>query len=89
MPKLDLESDKDIIERITNYVMDDGNKYAFNNELCKYGLYETYWTGYQKVIKRIDNDCTILIKTNDKWKWYNNDIKPEYIKILTDLLMTE
>ena len=42
-----------------------------NLNLKKLGLYKCNWTGYEKVIKRIDNNHTILTKNNGKWIWYN------------------
>jgi hypothetical protein len=54
-------------------------------ELEEMGLYECDWVGYEKVIKRIDNDHTILIKhKGKKWVWYNHkDINPSIISILS------
>lgn len=87
---LEYPSDTQILKRIIDVESDDKILHDFNHKLCKYGLYETNWTGYQKVIKRIDNDYTILTKTDDEWTWYNNkDINPKYIKPLTDLIIGE
>ena len=53
-------------------------------ELEEMGLYECDWVGYDKVIKRIDNDYTILTKhKGKKWTWLNQvDIEPSFIPIL-------
>ena len=54
-------------------------------ELKELGLYECDWVGYEKVIKRIDNDFTILVKhKGKKWVWYNHkDINPSIVPILS------
>lgn len=35
------------------------------------GLYQTSWTGYDKVIKLKSNEYTIFTKRDGIWTWYN------------------
>ena len=53
--------------------------------LNKFDLYITDWVGFEKVLKRLSDDFTILYKENNLWYWYNKNITKEQYKLITNL----
>jgi hypothetical protein len=58
-----------------------------NKKLNKVGLYERDWVGHEAVVKKIENDYTILIKNNgEEWSWYNDKyITEEQKNVINEL----
>lgn len=56
-------------------------KNIFNN----LDLYIIDWVGFEKVLKRVSDDFTILYKKNGIWYWYNRNVTKEQNQLITNL----